>query len=337
MIAFTLNGAALTLDLAGETPLIEVIGNRLRLVGTRFGCGAEQCGACMVLVDAKPEYACTRTLDAVAGRSVTTVEGFGTADNPHPLQMAFLQEQAGQCGYCLSGMLIAGAALRGTQQNHPRRPPSGAPHARARMNARSQENPALPGSLKANSRLSQWIEITPNGRITIRTGKVEIGQGILTALTQIAADELDVALWRVGVRSASTEISPNEGVTSGSRSITESGLALRHVCAAARSIFISVAAQKTGVPPESICIEGGTFIGPGRPCVLAGTEVKRLDLPDKVFGRPRFIHDIRLPNMRSARRPGTGRDQMNSPPAGDGSGKSSLFAIRGALLCRRML
>ncbi len=197
------------------------------------------------------------------------------------------------------------------------------------MNARSQENPALPGSLKANSRLSQWIEITPNGRITIRTGKVEIGQGILTALSQIAADELDVALWRVGVRSASTDISPNEGVTSGSRSITESGLALRHVCAAARSIFISVAAQKTGVPPESIRIEDGTFIGPGGPLgsywalaesrllecdvpaevvpkspsarVLAGTEVKRLDLPDKVFGRPRFIHDIRLPNMRFAR------------------------------------
>ncbi len=111
MIAFTLNGAGLTLDLAGETPLIEVIRNRLRLVGTRFGCGAEQCGACMVLIDAKPEYACTRTLDAVAGRSVTTVEGLGTADNPHPLQLAFLQEQAGQCGYCLSGMLIAGAAL----------------------------------------------------------------------------------------------------------------------------------------------------------------------------------------------------------------------------------
>jgi aerobic-type carbon monoxide dehydrogenase small subunit (CoxS/CutS family) len=108
---FTVNGGAVRVAADGATPLLTVLREELGLRGTRFGCGAEQCGACMVLVDGVPVYACTRTLDAVAGRAVTTVEGLSDGGAPGPLQQAFLAEQAGQCGYCLSGILISATAL----------------------------------------------------------------------------------------------------------------------------------------------------------------------------------------------------------------------------------
>ena len=107
----TINGHAHTLHAAAETPLLDVLRNDLRLVATRFGCGEERCGACMVLVDGVPAYACTRTLDTLDGKAVTTLEGLGTPDRPHPLQQAFLEQQAGQCGYCLSGILMSAKAL----------------------------------------------------------------------------------------------------------------------------------------------------------------------------------------------------------------------------------
>lgn len=110
-ITFTVNGEARRVDVAETTSLLEVLRNHLGLMGTRYGCGLEQCGSCMVLVDGQPVHACGRELGTVAGRAVTTIEGLGAPDNPHPLQQAFLDEQAGQCGYCLSGILITAKAL----------------------------------------------------------------------------------------------------------------------------------------------------------------------------------------------------------------------------------
>jgi nicotinate dehydrogenase subunit A len=110
MVAFTLNGAAVSVEAAGA-PLLHVLRGACGLSGPRFGCGAEQCGACVVLLDGAPVYACTMGIEAVAGRSVTTLEGLGSADAPHPLQRAFLEEQAGQCGFCLGGIIVASAAL----------------------------------------------------------------------------------------------------------------------------------------------------------------------------------------------------------------------------------
>ena len=91
--------------------MIYVLRNQLGLTGTHYGCGLEQCGACKVLVDDEAVYACTRTMDSVANKSVLTMEGLGTREAPHPLQQAFMEEQAGQCGYCLSGILISAKAL----------------------------------------------------------------------------------------------------------------------------------------------------------------------------------------------------------------------------------
>ncbi len=94
-----------------ETPLLTVLRSSLGLLGTRFGCGLEQCGCCMVLIDGAAEKSCAKPVWSVAGKSITTVEGLGTPERPHPLQQALLAEQAGQCGYCLSGILISAKAL----------------------------------------------------------------------------------------------------------------------------------------------------------------------------------------------------------------------------------
>lgn len=110
-IAFTVNGEARRVGVAETTSLLEVLRNHLGLMGTRYGCGLEQCGSCMVLVDGQPVHACGREVGTVTGRAVTTIEGLGTPDKPHPLQQAFLEEQAGQCGYCLSGIVITAKAL----------------------------------------------------------------------------------------------------------------------------------------------------------------------------------------------------------------------------------
>jgi nicotinate dehydrogenase subunit A len=110
-IALTVNGRSVQVTAPETTPLLDVLRNQLDLKGTRYGCGLEQCGSCMVLLDGEPIYACSREVGTVVGHNVTTIEGLGSAAQPHPLQQAFLDEQAGQCGYCLSGIVISAKAL----------------------------------------------------------------------------------------------------------------------------------------------------------------------------------------------------------------------------------
>jgi nicotinate dehydrogenase subunit A len=110
-ITLTVNGEARRVEAAETMSLLEVLRNHLGLMGTRYGCGLEQCGCCTVLVDGAPAYACTREVGTVAGRTVTTIEGLGSATDMHPLQQAFVDEQAGQCGYCLSGIIVSAKAL----------------------------------------------------------------------------------------------------------------------------------------------------------------------------------------------------------------------------------
>src|SRR5579859_6150536 len=189
--------------------------------------------------------------------------------------------------------------------------------------------PSLPPSLAANPKLSSWINFAADGQVIVSPGKVEIGQGIVTALAQIAADELDVEFGRVQMVRATTAASPNEGVTSGSLSIQQSGRAVRAACAEIRSIFLAAAADRLGVDATALAIEDGTISGPGnvrtsyweladdvsldreatpgaraKPIArraLAGHSVERLDIPDKVFGVRRFIHDIALPGLLHGR------------------------------------
>ena len=110
-IPLNVNGSSVSIVADGATPLLDALRNHLGLKGTKFGCGLEQCGCCMVLIDGKAEKSCGKSLATVAGKAIVTIEGMGTPDRPHPLQQAFLDEQAGQCGYCLPGILISAKAL----------------------------------------------------------------------------------------------------------------------------------------------------------------------------------------------------------------------------------
>jgi nicotinate dehydrogenase subunit B len=190
--------------------------------------------------------------------------------------------------------------------------------------------PDLPATLAANPLLAVWLDFTEPGVVTISSGKVEYGQGVWTALCQIAAEELDVDLARVRIAPVSTATSPDEGVTSGSRSIEESGSALRQACAQARSAFLTTASDLLGTDLSTLAVadgeitDGGAGTGlsywslsgrgllnraadeprpPKAPArwSVAGRSVPRIDLPDKVTGRPRFLHDLVLPGMRYGR------------------------------------
>ena len=110
-IRLRVNGAERTVEADPAAPLLGVLRGALGLTGTHFGCGANQCGACNVLIDGQAVASCDTPLWTAAGKDVVTVEGLGSPERPHPLQRAFIAEQASQCGYCLSGILISAAAL----------------------------------------------------------------------------------------------------------------------------------------------------------------------------------------------------------------------------------
>jgi nicotinate dehydrogenase subunit A len=110
-IVLNVNGASREVAADPETPLLYVLRNDLHLKGVRYGCGAGFCGACMVIIDGKAVPSCDLPVSAVGGKSVTTIEGIGTAAEPHPLQRAFIGEQAAQCGYCLTGIIMSAKAL----------------------------------------------------------------------------------------------------------------------------------------------------------------------------------------------------------------------------------
>lgn len=110
-IKLHVNGVAKVVTADERETLLDVLRNRLGLTGPRFGCGAEQCGTCSVLINGEDKPSCAVEIGTLQGKSIVTVEGIGTPEKPHPLQTAFLEKQAGQCGYCLSGILVAAKAL----------------------------------------------------------------------------------------------------------------------------------------------------------------------------------------------------------------------------------
>jgi nicotinate dehydrogenase subunit A len=110
-IEFTLNGKPVTVASDEERLLLDILRSTLGLTGSRFGCGLEQCGACTVIIDGAAERSCGKPVWSVAGKEVITIEGIGTKEKPHLLQEAFLEFQAGQCGYCLAGILMSAKAL----------------------------------------------------------------------------------------------------------------------------------------------------------------------------------------------------------------------------------
>jgi nicotinate dehydrogenase subunit B len=389
----TVNGAEHSVACEPDAPLLDVLRHDLGLAGPKFGCGMGLCGACMVLIEGRTRTSCDLPVSAVGG-PVTTVEGLPGGGQLHPVQQAFVDEQAAQCGYCTSGMVMAAVGLlhdrptpteqevRGALDGNlcrcgthgriiravqkaagrmsggralvPQTPiadvlvsqvPAGdtqlaegpllAPSSGSRSQVAAESGvpsgvSRLPADLAANPLLARWLDFSRDGEVTIRTGKVEYGQGIWTALAQIAAEELQVTLARVRVAAVSTSVSPNEGVTAGSLSVQDSGAALRQVCAQARGLLLDAAATRLGVVRGELDVVDGQIrtgdgpagltywtlappgmldrpadaLAPSRPpggWSVAGRSAARLDIPDKVTGRPRFLHDLVLPGMAHGR------------------------------------
>jgi len=196
--------------------------------------------------------------------------------------------------------------------------------------AQSTQMPAhLPGSLDGNRRLSAWLRINANGTVTVFTGKVEFGQGIASALAQIAADELDVGYRRINMVTADTSLTPDEGFTAGSQSIEQSGTAIRFACAEARQMLLAAAAAKLGIHTGDLTVVDGTITAPGGKRTtywavttdallrreataqatpkragehtLIGQSLARRDLPRKFTGGAAYLQDLRLPGMVHAR------------------------------------
>lgn len=187
----------------------------------------------------------------------------------------------------------------------------------------------LPGSLNNNRQLSAWLRINPNGTVTVFTGKMELGQGIASALAQIAADELDVDYQRIDMVAPDTSRTPDEGVTAGSQSIEQSGTAIRFACAEARQLLLAAAAAQLGVASGELTVVNGAIAAPGGKQTtywevttdamlrreatakakpkdpgqykLVGQSLARRDLPAKLTGGAAYLQDLRLPGMVHAR------------------------------------
>jgi nicotinate dehydrogenase subunit B len=360
-ITLNVNGQTHALEIDPETPLLYALRNDLGLKGPKLGCALEQCKACAVLIDGADVPSCQIPVKQAQGLNITTIEGLGRPDNLHPLQEAFLEEQAAQCGFCTAGMIISAQGLlnrtRYPSDDEIREALDGnlcrcGTHERVRRAiklriGRPERGPIydvieapelplppvsqdLPSSLKQTPDLDSWIRIHTDGTITVTTGKAELGQGIKTAVMQIAAEELDVAPARIRVISSDTEQTPDEGGTTGSMSVEVSGNAMRYAAAEARHILLELAFEhlESETPVEQLAVVDGTISDPatGRSVTywelmggqrfgrqisgavqpkradeyqVIGQPEKRVDLPAKVSGGVSYVHD--LPDMLHAR------------------------------------
>ncbi|MCY3833276.1 MAG: molybdopterin-dependent oxidoreductase [Chloroflexi bacterium] len=362
-ISLQVNGETRQLDGNPRAPLLYALRNDLGLKSPKHGCGTELCGACKVLIDGVDLPSCQLPVAHAAGLEITTVEGLAEGDALHPLQEAFLEEQAGQCGFCTAGLIIAAQGLL----NRVRYPSDDDIRAalsnnlcrcgvydRARRAIRLRVGRPDPGpiyevvqpapmegaghlratspSRDAHPQLDVWIRFNLDQSVTVFSGKVELGQGIKTALAQIAADELDVALERIQVVTADTERSPDEGGTTGSRSLESSGVAVRLAAADARHHLLSLAFEQldSRTPAEDLSVADGLITDsetgrstsywdlmagrrfnrrisraaqPKAPAdyAVVGKSARRLDLLSKITGGESYVHDMEMPAMLHAR------------------------------------
>ncbi|MBN2502727.1 MAG: molybdopterin-dependent oxidoreductase [Anaerolineales bacterium] len=356
-IPLNVNGNTIQVDLPPEATLLTAL-RQLGLTGVKAGCREEECGACSVLIDGRATPSCHVQIGALQDTVIITIEGLGTPEELHPLQHAFIEEQVGQCGFCTSGMLVAAQGLlnqfryptdeqirEGLAGNLCRcgvyervrraiklrvgRPEAPLFEVRTLTDISPAENIELPSPLIHTPGLDAWIRIDPEETITVFSGKVEIGQGLKTALAQIAADELDVRLAQINIKMADTALTPDEGITAGSMSLQTSGNAIRYTAAEARQQLLRIAYEELEAPLERLMVAEGRITDPetGRSVTywelfggkkfgvnvtgatqpksaaaytLVGQPEKQLEITGKVTGTFTFIHDLDLPDMLHA-------------------------------------
>jgi CO/xanthine dehydrogenase Mo-binding subunit/aerobic-type carbon monoxide dehydrogenase small subunit (CoxS/CutS family) len=359
-VPLEVNGTRHEVEADPDTPLLWALRGYVGDRSPKYGCGVDQCGACRVLVDGRPAPSCTLPLGDVGDRLVTTPAGLAADAAGAAVQAALLAHNAGQCGYCLPGIAVTltalvrrgevrdAAAVRAALDDHLCRCGAQPRIVRAALAALGAapaaggDEPVVSevavrppsaarrlGSLAGVPDLDRWVRIVAPDRVAVHTGKVELGQGILTALVAVAADELGVDPARIDLVSGVTGTTPNEWVTAGSGSIEQSAMAVRQACAHARRILVERAAAALDLAAAGLVVDDGDVVAPdgrrvsyaevgaGRPFGVAvdeaveprpaaerrwtGRGLPRVDLPAKVRGEPVFLHDLVLPGMRYAR------------------------------------
>ncbi len=366
-ITVRVNGSSHLLpdDVPGSTALMHVLRGDLGLAGVRAGCSIGECGSCTVLVDGEAARSCLTPIEAVVGSEVTTPEGlFGEGAGSHPVQQAFLNEQAAQCGFCINGMMMTVAAaceaservdgpeLLRRLDEHLCRCGTYDRIRRAALSALGEPLPpsdrhgpsevvvdgateddaigTLPAALTADRALGSWLRLAPDGTVVLSTGRVELGQGVLMALSAIAAANLGVDPEVIRIAPTSTGGAPDEGYTAGSRSMEDGGRAVAMAAVALRRLLLTAAAKVLGSGPEELEVSGQAVVhrtDRSRRVALdalvemvpadariedtdhprwdvvedRGTGLARDDLAVKLSGSPAYVHDLVLPGMLHAR------------------------------------
>lgn len=327
-IALRVNGQTRSVRVDPDTPLLYVLRNDLGLKAVKYGCGQGTCGACTVLVDGRPRASCRIAVGSVQGREIITLEGLGGGDTLDPVQRAFIDEGAVQCGYCTPGLIVAARALL-NRYPHPtdeqiKTALSGnlcrcgtydrvrrAVHRAAgkplepKANAYREYTPeplsdgpaSLPSPLLHTPELDAWIQFNVDRTVTVFSGKVELGQDLRTSVAMIAAEELDIPLDSIRVVMADTTQSPDEGYTGSSMSLETSGNAIRQAAAEARHILLAEASEALDVPVESLVVTDGIIADPQTGRSLTYWDLqggKRFGTPVTGVARPKTADAYRL-------------------------------------------
>ena len=354
------NGEERTYRGAADTPLLWVLRDALGLKGTKYGCGVGVCGSCIVLIDGGPRHACTLRVDEVSGKSVVTIEGFARKPE-HPVIQAWIAEQVPQCGYCQPAQVLTAAWLL---ERHPQPTDAEINDALSPVLCRCGTYPrirravrraadmvagkahwqtystaalcALPAAERGDTEdyvFNPWVRIAREGTVTITIDRSEMGQGAITGLAMLTAEELEVELERIRVAfaPAAHEYSNaliGEQMTGGSTSIRSAWKTLREAGASARVRLIAAAAKTWGVKRIACYAERGEVvhrpsgrrIGYGTLAVtavtqpaprrvplksaqefrLVGRSLPRIEVPDLVLGRAVYAIDVTRPGLLHA-------------------------------------
>ena len=382
-LEFKLNGKSLSVDVDPSRVLLWVLRYDLGLTGTKYGCGEGFCGACTVIVNGKAERSCTLQMKEVAGKAVTTIEGLGKNGELHPLQKAFVEHDALQCGYCTPGMIMnAYSLLLSTPApsrsqiiesmdgnlcrcGADRRIIQAIEAACERDGGRAKMKPedhrqldrreflqllgggiivcfSIPDSLALQEGerrqgmdhalpedFNAFLRIGEDGRVSGFSGKVEYGQGVMTSLAQMLAEELDVPLESVDMIMGDTELCPWDMGTFGTMTTRFFGPPLRAAAAEAKAVLVELAAEQLGVAKERLRTDAGTVyeeagqkkvsyaeLAKGKKILrhlqgiptktsadfaLLGKPVLRRDAAAKVTGQAKYAGDLKEPGMLHAR------------------------------------
>ena len=358
-VRINVNGHEESVDVLETTPLMYVLRNELGLKGVRAGCSIGECGACTVIVDGDATRSCLTPLSEVLDRTILTPEGLGRPDSPHPVQQAFLDEQAAQCGYCVNGMIMTVAAtvakqgtpdddaLLGPLDEHLCRCGTHGRLRRAALRAAGRPVDAdlrtvrvdepddigaasSPRALQTSPRIGDWLRLLPDGTFELRSGRVELGQGIRNTLELIAAANLGVPRELVVQGSTATDRVPDEGYTSASLSTEDGGLAVAAAATVLRRLLLEAAAESLGAPVSSLTMSRRGVTVTDDPqrnipfealAALVPTDTTisdedvpawtplegsaavsvRRDLTEKLTGAAAYVHDMDAPGMLHAR------------------------------------